>query len=127
VLVATIAVSIAAYTLIDRAGIQRAGALSYYVLVTTGPCLVYAPIVGRKAMRLALNRDVLVAALATFGSLMLGLLALRTASAAPVLAVRSSSIVIATVFARRFVGEQVSWPRLAGSVLVFAGIVLLAT
>ncbi len=127
VLVATIAVSIASYTLIDRAGIQRAGALSYYVLVTAGPCLVYAPVVGRRAMRLALDRDVLVAALATFGSLMLALLALRHGAAAPVLAVRSSSIVIAALFARRLVGERVSWPRLAGSILVFAGIVLLAT
>jgi drug/metabolite transporter (DMT)-like permease len=126
VLVATIAVSIAAYTLIDRVGIQHAGALTYYVLVTAGPCLVYAPLVGGKAMRQAVNRDVLIAALATFGSLMLGLLALRHAAAAPVLAVRSSSIVIATLFARRFIGEQVSWPRVAGSMLVFAGIALLA-
>jgi len=127
VLVATIAVSIAAYTLIDRAGIQRAGALTYYMLVTAGPGLVYAPLVGRRATLKAINGEVLLAAVATFGSLMLGLLALRRGAAAPVLAVRSSSIVIAALFARRFVGERVSWPRLAGSLLVFAGIVLLAT
>jgi drug/metabolite transporter (DMT)-like permease len=126
-LVATIAVSIAAYTLIDRAGIQRAGALTYYLLVTTGPCLVYAPLIGVRAMRKALNREVAIAAVATFGSLMLGLLALRHAAAAPVLAVRSSSIVLATLFARRFVAEHVPWSRVAGSLLVFAGIVLLAT
>jgi uncharacterized membrane protein len=126
-LVATIAVSIASYTLIDRAGIQRAGALTYYLLVTTGPCLVYAPLVGARAMRNGLNREVAIAAIATFGSLMLGLLALRNGAAAPVLAVRSSSIVIATLFARRFIGEHVSWSRVGGSLLVFAGIVLLAT
>jgi drug/metabolite transporter (DMT)-like permease len=126
-LVATIAASIAAYTLVDRVGIQRAGALTYYVLIMAGPCLAYAPLVGRKAVIQAVNRDVLLAAGATFGSFALGLLALRHGAAAPVLAVRSSSIVIATLFARRFVSEHVSWQRLAGSLLVFAGIVLLAT
>ena len=49
------------------------------------------------------------------GSLMLGLLALRHGAAAPVLAVRSSSIVTAALFARRFVAEHVSWSRVAGT------------
>ena len=44
----TIAASIAAYTLVDRAGIQHAGALTYFVLVLAGPCLVYPPLVGRR-------------------------------------------------------------------------------
>lgn len=126
-LVAMISVSIAAYTLIDRAGIQRAGAFSYFVLVMVGPCLAYPWLVGRTAIVKALNREVLLASVATFASFALGLLALRKGAAAPVLAVRSSSIVIATLLARRFVAEQVSWRRLAGSLLVFAGIVLLAT
>jgi drug/metabolite transporter (DMT)-like permease len=126
-LVAMISVAIAAYTLIDRAGIQRAGAFSYFVLVMVGPCLAYPWLVGRTAILEALNREVLLASVATFASFALGLLALRKGAAAPVLAVRSSSIVIATLLARRFVAEQVSWRRLAGSLLVFAGIVLLAT
>src|SRR5436305_13621240 len=45
-LVATIAAAIAAYTLVDRAGIHHAGALTYFVLVLAGPCLVYPPPVG---------------------------------------------------------------------------------
>ena len=49
--VATIAASIAAYTLVDRAGIQHAGALTYFVLVLAGPCLVYPPLVGRGPIR----------------------------------------------------------------------------
>ena len=47
--VTTIAASIAAYTLVDRAGIQHAGALTYFVLVLAGPCLVYPPLVGPRA------------------------------------------------------------------------------
>jgi drug/metabolite transporter (DMT)-like permease len=126
-LVATIAASIAAYTLIDRAGIQRAGAFSYYILIMVGPCLAYPFLVGRAAIVKAVNGEVLLASVATFASFALGLLALRKGAAAPVLAVRSSSIVIATLFARRFLAERVSWPRLAGSLLVFSGIVLLAS
>jgi uncharacterized membrane protein len=43
-----------------------------------------------------------------------------------VLAVRSSSIVIATALAGRLLAETVAAPRLAGSVLVLTGIVVLS-
>jgi drug/metabolite transporter (DMT)-like permease len=124
--VATIAASIAAYTLVDRAGIQHAGALTYFVLVLAGPCLVYPPLVGRRAMRQELGVGTAIAALANIGSFALGLLALRRGAAAPVLAVRSSSIVIATLLAGRLLAEDVGAGRLAGSAIVFAGVVLLA-
>jgi len=127
VAVATIAASIASYTLVDRAGIQRAGALTYFVLVLAGPCVVYAPLVGRTAIARELARGgVWVAAAANVGSFALGLLALRRGAAAPVLAVRSSSIVIATLLARRLLAEDVGLARAGGSLLVFAGVVLLA-
>jgi drug/metabolite transporter (DMT)-like permease len=123
---ATIAATIAAYTLVDRAGIHRAGALTYFVLTIIGPCLVYPPLVGARAIRRELGWAVVAAGIANLGSFTLGLLALRHGSAAAVLAVRSSSVVIATVLAGRLLAEHVSRTRLAGSVLVFAGIVLLA-
>jgi drug/metabolite transporter (DMT)-like permease len=126
VLVCTIAASIAGYTLVDRAGIQRAGALTYFVLTLSGPCLVYAPLVGARPLWKAIDLPVGGAALANIGSFTLGLLALRHGSAAAVLAVRSSSVVIATALAGRLLAERVSRARLAGSALVFAGIALLA-
>ena len=125
-LAVTLASTIAAYTLVDRVGIHRAGALTYFVLTLAGPCLVYPPLVGFRAIRGAVDRAVGVAAVANLGSFVLGLLALRHAGAAAVLAVRSSSIVIATVLARRVLAEHVSRTRLAGAVLVFGGIALLA-
>ena len=125
-LVVTIAATIAGYTLVDREGIQHAGALTYFVLTLAGPCLVYAPIVGLGAMRRELGPAVGAAAVANLGSFSLGLLALRHGQAAPVLAVRSSSVVIATLLAARVLAERVSRGRLAGSLLVFAGIALLA-
>ena len=125
-LTATLAATIAAYTLVDRAGIQRAGALTYFVLTLALPCLIYPPLVGARAIRRELGWAVGAAGLANLGSFTLGLLALRHGSAAAVLAVRSSSVVIATVLAGRLLAEHVSRMRLAGSVLVFAGIALLA-
>jgi drug/metabolite transporter (DMT)-like permease len=126
-LTATLAATIAAYTLVDRAGIHRAGALTYFVLTLALPSLVYPPLVGVRAIRRELGWAVGAAGLANLGSFTLGLLALRHGSAAAVLAVRSSSVVIATALAGKLLAERVSRTRLAGSVLVFAGIVLLAS
>jgi len=125
-LVATIGATIAAYTLVDRAGIHRAGALTYFLLVLAGPCVVYPPLVGWRAIARELGPATAAAGAANLGSFLLGLLALRRGAAAPVLAVRSSSIVIATLLAGRVLAEHVSRARLAGSVLVFAGVALLA-
>jgi drug/metabolite transporter (DMT)-like permease len=87
---------------------------------------VYPPIAGLSAVRYELGPSSFAAALANVGSFTLGLLALRHGPAAPVLAVRSTSIVIATALAGRVLAERVSRGRLAGSVLVFAGVALLA-
>jgi uncharacterized membrane protein len=100
--------------------------LTYFVFTLAAPCLAYPPLVGARAIRAELGWPVVAAAGANLGSFTLGLLALRHGSAAAVLAVRSSSIVIATVLARRVLSERVSALRVAGSALVFAGIVLLA-
>ena len=124
---ATIAASIAAYTLVDRAGIQHAGALTYFVLVLAGPCLVYPPLVGRTAIRRELGRrDASSPRSRTSARSCSACSRCATAPAAPVLAVRSSSIVIATLLAGRLLAEHVARRRVAGSVLVFAGVALLA-
>ena len=120
------AAAIAAYTIVDRAGIQRAGAFTYCLLVLVGPCFVYPGIVRLGAMRRELGARTATAAAAAFASFLLGLLALRHGGAAPVLAVRSSSIVLTTLLAGRLLAEHVSRVRVAGALLVFAGVALLA-
>jgi drug/metabolite transporter (DMT)-like permease len=125
-LVTTIAAAIAAYTLVDRVGIHRAGAFTYFVLVLALPNLVYPAFVRWSAMRRELGMSTVAAAFANLGSFVLGLLALRHAAAAPVLAVRSSSIVFATLLAGRVLAERVAPMRVAGSVVVFVGVALLA-
>jgi uncharacterized membrane protein len=57
---------------------------------------------------------------------LLVLLALRLASAPAVAAVRETSVVIATALAAVVLGERVGPLRLAGAVLVAAGVALLA-
>ena len=126
-LAVAISATIAAYTLVDRVGIQHAGALTYFVLTLAAPSLLYPPLVGARAMRRELGPSVVAAGVANLGSFLLGLLALRHASAASVLAVRSTSVVIAALLAGRVLAERVSPLRIAGSLLVFAGIALLAS
>jgi drug/metabolite transporter (DMT)-like permease len=124
---ASCATAIAAYTLVDRVGIHRAGALTYFVLVLALPSVAYLPVVKFDAMRREFGIATVAAAAANLGSFLLGLLALRRGAAAPVLAVRSSSIVIATLLAGRLLSEHVSRARLAGAALVFVGVALLAS
>ena len=77
-------------------------------------------------MRRALRPSTYAAALANLGSFALGLLALRRAAAAPVLAVRSTSIVFATLLAGRVLAEHVPPSRVIGSLVVFGGVALLS-
>jgi uncharacterized membrane protein len=54
------------------------------------------------------------------------LLALQRAAAAPVAAVRETSVVIAALLARRVLRETVGMPRIAGAAAVAGGIALLS-
>jgi drug/metabolite transporter (DMT)-like permease len=125
-----IACVIATYTLVDKRGVSHAGALPYLELSMLAPALLYAAAVlrvkGGGALRAELRPPTLVAGVATFGAYCLVLLALQRAAAAPVAAVRETSVVITALLARRLLAERVGWPRLAGAGCVAAGIALLA-
>ncbi len=117
-----IACVIAAYTLVDKEGVKHAGAVPYLELTMLGPCLVYTSAVvrvkGFRALRNAWGPATFVAGVATFGAYALVLLALQRAAAAPVAAVRETSVVIAALLARRVLRETVGLPRIAGAVAV---------
>jgi drug/metabolite transporter (DMT)-like permease len=121
-----IAATIAGYTVIDRYGIEHANVAPYLLLVMLGPALAYPFLVGRARVRAAMRPIALVIGAASAATYLLVLLALRFASAPAVSAVRESSVVIAVVLARTFLAEPVGARRLVGSVLVAAGIALLA-
>jgi drug/metabolite transporter (DMT)-like permease len=94
------------------------------------PALAYAGAVaawkGAPALRAAVTPSVALAGLASFGAYALVLAALERAPAAPVAAVRETSVVIATVLAAVVLHEQVTRSRLAGAVMVVAGVALVS-
>jgi drug/metabolite transporter (DMT)-like permease len=124
-----IAACIATYTLIDNAGVEHAEPLPYLILVMTPAALVYAGAIlwlrGPGSLRAEMNVSTLAAGVASLSSYALALAALQLAAAAPVAAVRETSVVIAAVLAWTILKEPVGFARLGGAVLVAAGIALL--
>jgi drug/metabolite transporter (DMT)-like permease len=125
-----IASCIAVYTLVDKEGVRHAEPITYLELSMLFPAVVYAAAVirvkGFAAVRRAVAPASILAGICTFGAYALVLAALQRASAASVAAVRETSVVIAALLAGVVLKEKVSAPRLAGAVLVAAGVALLA-
>ena len=123
---AAIAAIIGGYTVVDRYGIQHAAAGPYLLLIMIGPAIVYPLAIGKKRLRAAAGWQPFAIGAGLSVAYLLVLLALRVASAPAVSAVRETSVVMATALAAVVLHERVSRGRLAGSVLVAAGVALLA-
>jgi drug/metabolite transporter (DMT)-like permease len=125
-----IAACIASYTLLDQRGIRYASPVVYQELSMIPVTVAFVALAlhrsGRPAVRRAIGLPAFAAGLATFAAYILVLAALSRASAASVAAVRETSVVIATVLAVPILHERVGPSRLAGAVLVVAGVVFLA-
>ena len=121
---------IAAYTLVDSRGVEHANPIAYLELVMAGPAALYLAGVllakGVEPVRRELRVSAVFAALATFGAFAFALAALRIASPASVAAVRETSVVIAVALAAPVLRERVGRGRLAGAVVVAAGVAMLA-
>lgn len=121
---------IAGYTLVDKSGVRHAEPITYLELSMIGPAVIYAAAVmrlkGAAVVRSAVGPSSIVAGVCTFGAYALVLAALQRAAAAPVAAVRETSVVIAALLAGVVLNEHVTRTRLAGAVVVAAGIALLA-
>ena len=127
---ALIALCIAGYTLLDDRGIEHASAFAYFELVVGVPGAIYLAAIWRRrgapALRSELGWATLAAAVSATLAYVFVLLALHRADAAPVAAVRETSIVIAVGLAALFLGERVGWARLVGAALVAVGVALLS-
>ena len=125
----SIAATIAGYTLIDNTGVTLADPLAYLEAVMIGPALVTAAFVafrlGGPALRAGFRLETLLIAPLTLAPYALALYALRLAPAAPVAAVRETSVLFVTVLAAVMLKEHVSAGRAAGAGLVVVGVVLL--
>jgi drug/metabolite transporter (DMT)-like permease len=121
---------IAGYTLTDQRGLRHADPLPYLECVLGLTLVLYAPIVlrlrGRAALRAERSLRTLLAGGFMFGAYVLVLAALRLAPAAPVAALRETSVVFATVFAYLVLREPMTHGRLLGAAAVAAGVAVLA-
>jgi len=125
-----IAATIAAYTLVDKHGIAYASPIVYLELGMVPAALGYLLFVfalpgGPGRVRAAVRVVPAAAGTISFVAYALVLAALARAPAAPVAAVRETSVVIAAVLAAPMLGECVGRLRLVGAALVVAGVALL--
>ena len=115
---------IAGYTLVDDRGIRHAGALPYFEIVLIACALPYAAVIaatrGTAALRAAADRRAAAAGVGMVTAYLLVLAALERAEAAPVAALRETSVVMAAAGAAIIGREKVPARRLAGAVLVVA-------
>jgi uncharacterized membrane protein len=118
-----IGLAIAGYTVVDSEGLDHADPLAYLFLVAVVCAVAYNSgllATGRGGhLKAALSPRTALTAAAVFGAYAMVLAALELAPAAPVAAVRESSVVIAALFAWLFLGEP---RRLATAALVTAGV-----
>jgi uncharacterized membrane protein len=125
-----IALTIAAYTLVDAEGVDHAQAPAYLFLLLAPSSVVYAAglaLSGRgEQMRAELRPRAFLTGAFIVGAYGSVLAALRLADAAPVAAVRESSVVIAALLAAVFLNERVDARRLGGALLVVAGVAAIA-
>ena len=121
-----VAACIAGYTLVDQAALDHADPLPYLFVVLAPTAVILLALTGRAGARAAWTPTVAVAGIGMVGAYALTLAALRLADAAPVAAVRESSVVIATGLAVVVLGERVRAARWAGAAIVAAGVAVIA-
>ena len=121
---------IAGYTLVDYRGVRHAGAIPYFEVVLVLAAVPYVATVaivrGVAPLRAAVDRRSLPAGGAMVAAYVLVLAALERAEAAPVAALRETSVVMAAAGAAIAGRERVGAARLAGAALVVVGVAAIA-
>ena len=123
--------SIAAYSLVDKAGVARLHPVPYIAILGVGMSLLLVPAMVRRRAALAHEwrtnwRAILVASTLNLTSYLLVLFAFRLSKAGYVVAAREISIVLSVAIGRLWFGERRVGPRLAAASLVLAGVICVA-
>ena len=126
-----IASCIAAYTLVDKHGIEHASPIVYLELGMVPATIGYVGFLlvtehGTTRVRAAARPLPALAGVLSFVAYALVLAALLRASAAAVASVRETSVLIAALLAAPLAGERVGPARLGGAALVVTGVALIA-
>ena len=123
--------SIAGYSLVDKAGVARIHPIPYFVLMEAGTIALLLPAALRR--RGAVHREwrahwrrILIAAACTAAAYTMVLFAFRLSKAGYVVAARELSIVLSALVGSLWFREGTLAPRLAGAVIVVAGVACVA-
>lgn len=124
-------VLVAIYSVVDHGGVAHASPIPYLAATNAGALLVSAPFAWRRrdAVKEAWRserRPLALAACLSLTGYLLVLYAFRLAPAAYVVAMRETSIVVATLFGRFVLGEHVSRRRALAALGIVLGAVAIA-
>ena len=120
-----VGLSIAAYTVVDKQGVQDAAALPYLLLLNGPASLAYLTLMARRRGRAVLAELTPVTALAgvgMMGAYALALGALQLGPASGVAATRETSILFASAFGALLLRERVTPARALGAAAIVAGV-----
>jgi drug/metabolite transporter (DMT)-like permease len=123
--------TIGAYSVNDKVGVTHLHPVPYIAFIGLGMTLVMAPVAARDPVALrrewARNgRAILVASTMNLTAYLLVLFAFRLSKAAYVVAGRESSVVISALLGSLWLKEAPLGPRLAGALVVLAGVACIA-
>jgi drug/metabolite transporter (DMT)-like permease len=124
-------VLIAAYSLLDRAGVARISPLAYIWLMQVGSCALLAPVALARpeARRREWRRNrstIVAAALMSPTAYLLVLFAFQVSKTGYVVAAREMSIVLSAIIGAIWMKEGAGARRLAGAAVVLAGVACVA-
>jgi drug/metabolite transporter (DMT)-like permease len=123
-----VGLSIAAYVVVDKEGVRYADPITYGTLILGIPGIVavaYFALRGEMSrLRAALDWNSALGGIFSIAAYALVLIALTSAPAASVAAVRESSVVIAAFLGAVVLKEKAGPERVVGSVIVLAGVAL---
>ena len=125
------AFTIAGYSLVDKAGVAHLHPVPYIALMFLGMNLLLLPVIMADSTALrrewAANwRTILIASVLTVTAYLLVLFAFRLSKAGYVVAAREVSIVLSALIGSLWLKEGRLGPRLAGAVVVLAGVACVA-
>jgi len=124
-------VTIAGYSLVDKAGVARLHPLAYIGLMEVGACLLLMPAMLTRRAALAREwranwRTIAAAAVMSPGGYLLVLFAFQISKAAYVVASREISIVFSALIGSLLLREGALGRRLVGALVVAAGVACVA-